>query len=170
MPLNPMGKSVVISGVKQTVYIETTIPSFYHESREEALFSAMRQWTREWWSYDKDNYHCFTSDAVINELEAGNHPNKEQKLALLKDVELLEINYSIEEIVDVYIANYLMPKDDLGDALHLAIASYYKMDFLLTWNCQHLANANKRAHIRRINERLKIFTPELVTPYELTGE
>jgi hypothetical protein len=68
--------------MKQTVYIETTIPSFYHESREEALFSAMRQWTREWWSYDKDNCHGFTSDAVITELEAGNHPNKEQKLAL----------------------------------------------------------------------------------------
>jgi hypothetical protein len=44
------------------------------------------------------------------------------------------------------------------------------MDFLMTWNCAHLANANKRAHIRRINERLKIFTPELVTPYELLEE
>lgn len=165
-----MAKSVVMGYMKQTVYIETTIPSFYYESREEALFSAMRQWTREWWSNDKNNYQCFTSDAVINELEVGNHPNREKKLALLEDVGLLEINYSIQEIVEVYISNYLMPNDDLGDALHLAIASYYKMDFLLTWNCQHLANANKRAHIRRINERLKIFTPELVTPYELTGE
>ena len=63
-----------------------------------------------------------------------------------------------------------MPKDELGDALHLAIVSFHKMYFLLTWNCQHLANANKRDHIRRINERLKIFTPELVTPYELIGD
>ena len=156
--------------MKQSVYIETTIPSFYYECREETLFLAMRQWTREWWSDDKNSYRCFTSDAVITELEGGSHPNKEQKVALLDEVELLEINYSIEEIVEVYISNYLMPKDDLGDALHLAIASYYKMDFLLTWNCQHLANANKIAHIRRINERLKIFTPELVTPYELTKE
>jgi predicted nucleic acid-binding protein len=89
---------------------------------------------------------------------------------LLNNIELLEINYSIEEIIEVYLSNFLMPKNDLGDALHLAIASYHKIDFLLTWNCHHLANANKRAHIRRINERLKIFTPELVTPYELMEE
>jgi len=156
--------------MKQTVYIETTIPSFYYETREETLFAAMRQWTQEWWVNDKRNYRCVTSDAVIDELESGNHPKKKEKLALLNDVELLEINYSIEEIVEVYISNYLMPKDDLGDALHLAIASYHKIDYLLTWNCQHLANANKSAHIRRINERLRIFTPELVTPYELTEE
>lgn len=94
----------------------------------------------------------------------------QEKLNLLGDIQLLEINRSIQEIVDVYISNYLMPKDHLGDALHLAIASHHKMDFLLTWNCNHLANANKRSHIRRINERLKIFTPELVTPYELMEE
>jgi predicted nucleic acid-binding protein len=116
------------------------------------------------------HYSCFTSDAVVNELESGEHPNKKEKLDLISDIELLDINYSVQDIVEVYIANFLMPKNDLGDALHLAIASYYKIDYLLTWNCKHLANANKRAHIRRINERLKIFTPELVTPLELTEE
>lgn len=156
--------------MKQTVYIETTIPSFYHEVREDAQFVAMRQWTRDWWHSEMDNYNCFTSDAVIDELETGDHPKKNEKLELIDEIELLEINYSIQDIVDVYVSNYLMPKNDLGDALHLAIASYHKIDFLLTWNCQHLANANKRAHIRRINERLKIFTPELVTPYELIEE
>ena len=130
----------------------------------------MRQWTREWWDDERHAYRCFTSDAVINEVESGEHPEKEKKLALLGNLDLLEIQTEIEEIVEVYLANFLMPKDELGDALHLAIASFHKMDFLLTWNCQHLANANKRDHIRRINERLKIFTPELVTPYELIGD
>jgi predicted nucleic acid-binding protein len=153
----------------KTVYIETTIPSFYHETREDAIFAAMRQWTREWWSEEINNYHCFTSDAVINEIESGDHPEKMSKFGLLESVALLDITWEIEEIVEVYISNYLMPKDELGDALHLAIASYHKIDFLLTWNCKHLANANKRDHIRRINERLKLFTPELVTPLELTG-
>jgi len=156
--------------MKPTVYIETSIPSFFHEIREEAKFVAMRQWTRDWWKADMNHYSCFTSDAVINELETGDHPNKNEKLELITNIELLDINYSIQEIVEVYLANFLMPKNDLGDALHLAIASYYKIDYLLTWNCKHLANANKRAHIRRINERLKIFTPELVTPLELTEE
>jgi hypothetical protein len=63
--------------------------------------------------------------------------------------------------------NYLMPQDVVGDALHLAIASFYKMDYLLTWNCNHLANANKKKHVRRINERLRLSTPEIITPLEV---
>ncbi len=63
-----------------------------------------------------------------------------------------------------------MPDDPVGDALHLAMASYYKCDFLLTWNCRHLANANKFDHIRRINTLLGLFVPALVTPLELLGE
>ena len=82
----------------------------------------------------------------------------------------LEISDAVQEIVEIYIANTLMPSDQLGDALHLALASYYKIDFLLTWNCVHLANANKQLHIRRINERLRLFTPELVTPLELIDQ
>jgi predicted nucleic acid-binding protein len=156
--------------MKAKVYIETSIPSFFYETREEAQFVAMRQWTQDWWESEKDNYQCVTSDAVINELEMGDHPKQKEKLHLLSEIDLLEINSSIEEIVEVYLAHYLMPKNDLGDALHLAIASYYKIDFLLTWNCKHLANANKRAHIRRINERLNLFTPALVTPNQLTEE
>ena len=60
-----------------------------------------------------------------------------------------------------------MPKDFLGDAIHLSYASSYKIDFLLTWNCRHLANANKRQHIRVINTKLGLFIPEIITPLEL---
>ena len=56
-----------------------------------------------------------------------------------------------------------------GDALHLALASYHKCDFLVTWNCRHLANANKFGHIRRVNTMLGLFVPALVTPLELFG-
>ena len=58
----------------------------------------------------------------------------------------------------------------IGDALHVAIASYHKMDYLLTWNCNHLANANKKKHLRRLNERLRLNTPEIITPLELMDE
>ena len=63
-----------------------------------------------------------------------------------------------------------MLADPRGDALHLALASFYKCDFLLTWNCTHLANANKFGHIRRINVMLGLNVPLLVTPLELLGE
>jgi len=62
-----------------------------------------------------------------------------------------------------------MPKDPVGDAMHLALATYYKCDFLLTWNCNHLANANKFGHIERVNAMLGLSTPRLVTPLELLG-
>lgn len=63
-----------------------------------------------------------------------------------------------------------LPADPAGDALHLAIASYHRCDFLVTWNCKHLANANKFGHIRRVNGLLDLFTPALVTPLELLGD
>ncbi len=64
----------------------------------------------------------------------------------------------------------LMPKDPLGDVLHLALASYQKSDYLLTWNCKNLANANKFMHIKRINTLLGLHVPILTTPLELMGE
>nr|VFJ71904.1 MAG: hypothetical protein BECKFW1821B_GA0114236_12414 [Candidatus Kentron sp. FW] len=82
-------------------------------------------------------------------------------------MEFLEINDNIKRIIEVYISNYLMPKDVLGDALHLAITSFHKIDYLLTWSCNHLANANKKKRIRMINERLRLATPEIITPLEL---
>lgn len=74
-----------------------------------------------------------------------------------------------QEVVEVYIKHRLMPADPVGDALHLALASSHKLDYLLTWNCEHLANANKFGHIRRINTMLGLHVPILVTPLELLG-
>jgi hypothetical protein len=64
----------------------------------------------------------------------------------------------------------LMPADPAGDALHLALASFHKCEFLVTWNCLHLANANKFGHLRRVNGLLGLYVPVLATPLELLGE
>ena len=69
-----------------------------------------------------------------------------------------------------YINNYLMPKDTAGDAMHLAYASFHNIDFLMTWNCDHLANGNKRQLIRIINASLNLRVPEILTPLELFEE
>ena len=111
-----------------------------------------------------------TSVAVVNELQRGNFPSRDDAIQLIDDLELLEINVAVLEIVEAYIAHQLMPADPFGDALHLAIASYHRCDFLVTWNCKHLANANKFGHIRRVNGILGLSVPLLVTPLELLGE
>jgi predicted nucleic acid-binding protein len=149
------------------IFIETTIPSFYHEVRKEPEMIARRNWTREWWDSQREHYQLVTSIAVIEELERGDYPNKEQILSLVADIPLLSINTEIHDIVETYIRRKLMPADILGDALHLATASFHGCDFLLTWNCKHLANANKFSHIRRLNTLLGLYVPALTTPVEL---
>lgn len=152
------------------VYIETTIPSFYHEVRTEAEMLARRAWTREWWDDHRHHFELVTSEAVLDELENGVFPQKNDALALMETISLLAIDEAVADIVDAYVKHHVMPADRAGDALHLALASYHRCDFLLTWNCRHLANANKFAHIRRVNGILGLFVPSLVTPLELLGE
>jgi len=151
------------------VYIETSIPSFYFETRPEPEMVARRDWTRQWWSEAGGLYSRITSAAVLEEIERGEFPSRQDCLQLLEPLPLVRIEPPVSEIVEAYIRHQVMPNDPLGDALHLALASYHKCDFLLTWNCRHLANANKFGHIRRVNTLLGLFVPALVTPLELLG-
>jgi len=111
-----------------------------------------------------------TSPAVIDELERGEYPSRRDCLELIVGLPLLAVEPPIIEIVEAYIARHVMPADPAGDALHLALASFHRCDFLVTWNCEHLANANKFGHIRRVNTLLGLYVPTLVTPLELLQE
>ena len=108
-----------------------------------------------------------TSIAVLDELRSGEYSQREAVLQLMESVTLVSIGETAAEIMEVYIAHHVMPRDPAGDALHLALASQHKCDFLLTWNCRHLANANKFGHIRRVNALLGLHVPLLVTPLQL---
>jgi predicted nucleic acid-binding protein len=111
-----------------------------------------------------------TSKAVIYELHLGKDKITVDRINLLQGLELLEITEEIEEITAIYIEKKVMPNDPVGDALHLALASFHKIDVLLTWNCRHIANPNKFNHIRMINYELGLSTPILTTPMNyLTG-
>jgi predicted nucleic acid-binding protein len=153
--------------VQKTVYIETTIPSFYYETRTEPEAVARRQWTRDWWDAASSRFCLVTSEAVLDELERGDFAKKGDCLSLVEGLPILEVEDAVAEVVETYVRHKVMPRDPVGDALHLALASYYRCDFLLTWNCKHLANAGKFDHIRRINTMLGLFVPVLTTPLEL---
>ena len=154
----------------ETVYIETTIPSLYFDQRRDAKTVARREWTRNWWDDYRRNYDLLTGAPVLEELLRGEHPRKNEKLKLLEDVKILRVNEAATQAVEVYVQRHVMPRDTAGDAAHLALASFYKCDYLLTWNCAHLANANKLGHIRRVNALLGLHVPQLVTPLEMIGE
>ena len=155
---------------KPRVYIETTIPSFYHEVRTAPDIVVRKDWTRLWWSTAPAAYDLVTSVAVLEELTDGPPEHVEDWLALLRGLPLLAVEPDIDVIVQTYLQHRVMPADPGGDALHLALASFHKCDFLVTWNCRHLANANKFGHIRRINTMLGLFVPMLVTPLQLLGD
>ena len=156
--------------MKPTVYVETSIPSFYFEVRTEPEMVARRHWTRDWWDDHLHKYDAFTSEAVIEEIEAGTYEARNDALELIANLPLLDIDEGIADAAEAYISHHVMPNDPAGDALHLAIASCHKCDFLVTWNCRHLANANKFGHIRRVNTLLGLYIPSLVTPLELLGQ
>ena len=152
------------------IYVETTIPSFYFETRANPEVEIRRQWTREWWALPKPDQRLVTSFIVIQELEEIPGIKRDDALDLIRPLRLLEYNDEVAVIVRVYLEHKLMPREVMGDADHLALASYHKCDMLVTWNCRHLANANKLGHVRRVNALLGLETPLLVTPLELLGK
>ena len=107
---------------------------------------------------------------MSDELRKADHPDQAQKIALVSGLPLLEITRDVIQVADAYIRQYVTPTDPGGDALHLALASFYKVDILLTWNCAHLANERKLPHVRRTNAMMGLFTPDIITPLSLLGE
>jgi len=156
--------------MQKKVYIETSIPSFYFTKRESPDAIARKNWTRQWWKEYSPKFTLLTSAAVIYELSQGKNDITVNRVDLLKELELLEIVEEVEELTSIYIEKQVMPNDPVGDALHLALASFHKVDVLLTWNCRHIANPNKFNYIKMINYALGFPTPILTTPMNyLTG-
>ena len=151
--------------MKPAVYVETTIPSYYCDDRPGVAAEIRR--TREWWDKEREAYECFISPVVVDELRTGHYQSQRACLALIERLPLLAVTTEVVEIAEVYQVHRLMPKRPAADAIHVALASYYRMDYLLTWNCRHIANANKARHLERINARLHLACPALVTPHLL---
>ena len=152
------------------LYIETTIPSWYYTERSDPKSVARKLRTREWWDEERANYELVTSSIVLQELSAGPEGKRERWLEILRGVPVLPLDAPVAEIVQAYLLHKLMPANPSWDAFHLAFASYSGCEYLLTWNCRHLANANKFGHISRINTKLGLFVPTITTPENLGRE
>lgn len=155
---------------KPRVYIETTIPSFYFETRQEDDLITWRTATRAWWDQHRHAYELVTSALVLFELEPAPVAKKSAAIRLLDGIPLLQNLPVVHEVAAHYIDHKLMPGGASADAAHLAMASVHGIEFLLTWNCRHLANANKAQHLRVLNNRLGLSVPILSTPLNLVPE
>jgi len=155
---------------KDIVYLDTNIISFYFDSMSEIKF--MREATRKWWSQKSGEYYICTSVAVERELKRGNYYHQSECIDLVNKIAVLPgDNKEIDQIARYYIEHLLAPKENIeefrGDAIHLAICAFYKVDFLLTWNLKHLANVNKLRQLKIMNARMDLTTPQIVTPDQL---
>ena len=151
------------------VYLDATIPSFYFEERPGTVSQAWREITRAFWEYAEGRYELLISDETLRELEDHGYPaeKREHCLALVEGLPRLAIGPEVVELAKYYVTKGVMPSNDIGDAVHLACATWYRVPYLLTWNCKHLANANKFEHIQVLNTRRRLVSPMLVTPEQL---
>lgn len=152
---------------KPRVYVETTIPNFYHDLRTDDAVVIRRELTREWWASAYERYELLTGAPVLGELLNGTSGLVRRRIELVSGLPLLIPDAAVSEVVDLYIRNKLMPAKPPEDAIHLALASIHQCDFIVTWNCKHLANPNKLKHLERINGRLGLHVPMMLTPADL---
>ena len=148
-------------------YVETTVPSFYFDTRSSLEVRSRRHWTRQWWDAPKLGAILLTGYSVIAELELTPGAKRKEALAFAKRLPVLEDSDAVQEVIEFYALHKLMPAEVFGDATHLALATFHKCDYLVTWNCKHLANPNKFDHIVRVNGMLGLATPKIVTPIQL---
>ena len=151
-----------------TIYLETTIPSYLaaRPSRD-LIVVAHQQITREWWSVARERFDLYISEAVFTEINAGDPVVTTRRLAIIDGLPILELNEDIRYLVQVYSGRLGLTGRARADLLHIAFAVSYRMDYLLTWNCAHIANRSVIRRLLHINSELGRHTPGIVTPEEI---
>ncbi len=152
------------------MYIETSVVSAIDDPRDDPISQAQRLITRDWWENQRQYFDLYYSQAVVAELNRIEFPGQKAALSLLDEMMLLPITHEVSGVAEAYRQHLVMPSGEMGDAVHLAVACVHVVDYLLTWNCKHIANTNKIQHIRVINMRLGLLTPTMLTPEMLAGE
>jgi predicted nucleic acid-binding protein len=156
--------------MKPGVYIETSVLSALVDERDDPYTAYQRRVREDWWRNHKRFYRGWVSEATILELNRAEFPGREKAVELANSLEWLPITDETWGVAQAYQEHLVMPREDIGDALHLALACVHELEYLLTWNCRHLANPNKTRHLQSINRRLGLLTPILLTPEMLCGE
>lgn len=156
--------------MKQTLYLETTVPSYLvaRPSRD-IIVLAHQEITRDWWENQRERFDIYISEIILNEASRGDKNLAQNRLQLLSSFSLLEITSQSEDLANTYIKELNIPKSAIRDAAHIAIASVHRMDYLMTWNCTHIANGEIIKKIVEINHSFEISTPIICTPEELMG-
>ena len=157
--------------MKSSLYLETTIPS-YLTSRpsRDLVIAGHQQLTREWCETRRDTFRLDVSQLVIDEVSAGDTGAAGERLKIVKDIPLLDITPEVTVLASRILSSGKIPPKAAADAAHIAISAAHGMDFLVTWNCVHLANAANDRALATICRENAYECPVICPPEELMGE
>lgn len=156
--------------MKESVYIETTVISYLTAWLSRDLIrAAHQQITQEWWHNRRNDFELFVSEFVVSESSSGDNRAAQERLAALDGIALLDVNSEVENLAKKLIAEKALPTKAATDALHIAVASVHGINYLLSWNCKHIANAEMQSVIQKVCEENGFKCPNICTPEELLG-
>jgi hypothetical protein len=154
--------------MKPTVYIETTVIG-YLAMRVSSLLrvAANQQTTRDWWDNHRQKFDLFVSRFVVDECSDGDPAAAQERLFYLEEIPLLEMADEVNSLAEVLEVGVPLPAKATVDALHVSIAAINGIQYLLTWNCKHLANPALRPRIEALCRERGYDPPVICTPQEL---
>ncbi|MBS4028878.1 MAG: type II toxin-antitoxin system VapC family toxin [Ignavibacteriales bacterium] len=157
--------------MKPTVYIETTVISYLtaRPSRD-LIVAAHQQITLDWWEKKHNNYDFYVSEFVLKEASKGDATAAQKRMDVVNKITLLRITDEITSLGILFMKQAHLPKNATEDALHIATATVHQMDYLVTWNCKHIANAEIQKMLKNIAASNGYELPLICTPEELLGE
>ena len=154
----------------ESVYLETTFISYLaaRPSRD-VIVAGHQQTTQDWWDTRRNEFDCSVSQVVIDEISAGDPTEIQKRLDVVRALPVLEVTASAEFLAQAIVASGVIPPQAIRDAAHIAVAAVHAIDYLLTWNCRHLANAQIMRRTEHVCQRLSEHMPLICTPEELMG-
>jgi hypothetical protein len=154
--------------MKPTVYIETTIVGHLTARLpSDPLVAGQMLATRKWWNESRSRFELLTSDIVRNEASRGDPEAARDRLAIVAQLPIVPIASGVQGLAELLLARSALPSKARVDAVHVAIAATSSIEYLLTWNCRHLANATLRSKIEQACREHGFVPPIICTPYEL---
>jgi predicted nucleic acid-binding protein len=146
--------------MKLSLYLETSVIGAYLDNGD----PFRRDLTIRWFEHELSEYQVYSSILVQRELERIDEPHRTGYLKIIKDLERLDLAEEVAILAEGYISRGIFHRKFIADAVHMALASFHKVDYLVTWNFGHLANVRKQARVRLFNAAAGFFSPVIVTP------
>jgi predicted nucleic acid-binding protein len=153
------------------LYLETSVVSYLTARPSADIVTAAHQLiTARWWSFRRTEFDLFVSELVLEEATRGDADAAARRLAALEGITLVGVTPEMSELASSIVRAHLLPAKAFADALHIAVASVHAIEYLLTWNCSHIANAQLLPRVTALVEEAGFSMPFVCTPEELLGD